>query len=265
MGGPGAAYRAGVVDAPEATRMRLRMRVHHVSGAHRLRRVVTVAAALRRTHITKVLWQHSGALISCRADLLRLGAVFRLAAASPHSAVFLPLRANPVGTWEAHWAGGHGLADLVIVRQDVHLRPSAWHSVRARLGGGAGRLSAVLTPAPRPSVHNQDWDWQRQLLSVAEHGDTMLLSGRPEALFHAGDELTRCGNEVAVNRDIRRYGGPALLGQFNGPGHRTGRRDASWECMILAVDEYFHRNRTSTSLRNSRTAAASASGASSAT
>jgi hypothetical protein len=77
----------------------------------------------------------------------------------------------------------------------------------------------------------------RQRLSVAEHGDTMVLSGWSEALYYAGDELTGCGNEVAVNREIRRYGGPALLGQFNGPGYRAGRRDASWECMVLAMDE----------------------------
>jgi hypothetical protein len=101
----------------------------------------------------------------------------------------------------------------------------------------------MLTPAPRTAVYNRDWDWMRQRLSVAEHGETMVLSGWPEALYYAGDELTRCGNEVAVDGEIHRYGGPALLGQFNGPGYRAGRRDATWECMVLAVDEIFHRNR----------------------
>ncbi|MGI5243326.1 hypothetical protein [Dactylosporangium sp. CA-139066] len=234
-----------MVDRSAAARMRLRMWVHYVSGTARLQRVVMTAAPLRRTHITRVLWQHTGALTSSRADLLRLGALFRLAAVSPHSAVFLPLRANPVDEWVAAWADSHGLADLVIVRRDVHLRPSIWPSVRARLGCGAGRgrLSTMLTPAARPPVDNRNWDWMRQRLSVAEHGDTMVLSGWPEALYYAGDELTRCGNEVAVNREIRRYGGLALLGQFNGPGRRAGRRDASWGCMVLAVDEIFHRNR----------------------
>jgi hypothetical protein len=174
-------YGASVVDLPDAARMRLRMRIH------------------------------TGALISSRADLLRLGALFRLAA---------------------------------VVRRDVPLRPSAWPAIRARLRRGAREAvpATMLTPAPRRSSRNQDRDWKRHHLSVAEHADTLVLSGSSRALHDAGDELTWCGNEVAVNSDIRRYGGPALLSQFTGPRRRPGRRDASWECMVLAEDHIFHRN-----------------------
>jgi hypothetical protein len=122
--GPVSAYGACVVDRSGAARMRLRMRVHYVSGNTRLQRVVMTAAPLRHT----------------RADLLRLGALFRLAAVSPHSAVFVPLRANRVGEWVAPWADSQGLADLAIVRRNVHLRPSNWPSIRARLGRTWGAL-----------------------------------------------------------------------------------------------------------------------------
>jgi hypothetical protein len=209
------------------------------------------AAPLRNTYLTKVLWEHTGALVSSRADLLRLGALLRLAAVSPHSAVFLPLRQNRPGNTVVHWAMTQGLADLLIVRRDVPLRPSTWPAIRARLRRGPHRgvLSTMLTPAPRFPLRVPDWDWKRHQLSVSEYAETLVLSGSSQALHNAGDELTWCGNEVAVNSDIRRYGGPALLSQFNGPADRPGRRDASWECMILAEDQIFHRNRWLTATR----------------
>jgi hypothetical protein len=77
---------------------------------------------------------------------------------------------------------------------------------------------AASHPTPQP------WDAPRDSLSVAEHADTLVMSGNARALHEAGDELTSCGNEVAGNDEIHRYGGPALLSQFNGPD----RRPAGW-------------------------------------
>src|SRR4051794_10465176 len=109
------------------------MRVHHLPGHNSLHRVLMPVAPLSRTHITKVLWHHSGALIGSRADLLRLGALFRLAAVSPHSVVYLPLRRNARSEAVTYWRAGQGLADLVIVRSEASLRPSAWPALRSRL------------------------------------------------------------------------------------------------------------------------------------
>ncbi|WP_344618558.1 hypothetical protein [Dactylosporangium salmoneum] len=236
-----------MVDGADAARMRLRMRVHHLAADTVLRRVLTTAAPLRRSHVTRLLWRHTGVLIGSRADLLRMGALFRLAAVSPHSAVFLPLRANPPSPSVACWADTPDLADLLVVRRDIPLRPSAWPAIRARLrhGPGHGALTTMVTPAPRRPADHRDRPWAREWLSVAEHAHTVVLSGSARALHEAGDELTLCGNEVAVNRDIRRYGGPALLSQFNGPDRHSGRRDASWECMVLAEDPIFHGRRRS--------------------
>jgi hypothetical protein len=201
-----------------------------------------MAAPLRNTHITNMLWQHSGALISSRADLLRLGALFRLAAVSSHSAVFLPLRINEPGDTAASWRDSRGLADLLIVRRDVPLRPSAWPAIRAKLRRGAGVPATMVAPAPRPPA-GQTRIPALQALFVAEHANTLVMSGASTALHEAGDELTWCGNEVAINKDIHQYGGPTLLSQFNGPDRRPSRRDGTWECMILAEDHIFHRAR----------------------
>jgi hypothetical protein len=96
-----------------------------------------------------------------------------------------------------------------------------------------------------------DWEWDRLQLQAAEHADTVLLSGSAAALHHAGDELTWCGELVAGNADIHRFGGPTALSQFNGPDRRAGgRRDASWHFMVLAEDQIFHRARW---LRDPRT------------
>lgn len=240
-----------------------------------LRRVITPVAALRNTHLTNLLGYHSGALVGSRADLLRLGALFRLAAVSRHSAVFLPLRDNrPIVSTDpsADGAGlvdGRGLVDgaglvdgqaptdLVVARCETPLRPSAWPGIRERMrhGPGPGTPSTMLAPAPRPmtsagtrdsarnGTRDRTRDGRRWRLSVAEHAHTLFMSGTAGALFDAGDELTWCGEAVASNRDIRRHGGPVLLGQLDGPDRQLGRHTTTWECMILAEDPIFHRAR----------------------
>ncbi|GAA4258273.1 hypothetical protein [Dactylosporangium darangshiense] len=222
--------------------MRLPVRVHDLgdpaaprAGAG-LRRILVPARPLRHAHLTHLLWYHTGALIASRADLLRLGALFRLAAVSPHSAVYLPLRGNPPSPSAEAWRDAQGLADLVVARREAALRPSAWPDLRARLRRGRGvRPAGPTAPPPREAPPTGEH------LSAAEHGATVFFRGTAAALFDAGDELTRCGDEVARHRDVRRFGGPALLSQFDGPGLAPGRRDESWECMILAEDPLFQR------------------------
>jgi hypothetical protein len=225
--------------------MRLRVRRHRVPGGAALRYVIVPAAPLRGTHITKLVGHHTGALIGSRADLLRLGALFRLAAVSPHSALFLPLRAPEATGTAGYWAETQGLADLLVLRRDVGLRPSAWPGIRAglRRGPHPGSPATVVAPAPRPRSGGQSWEWRLRHLEVAEYAETVLLTGGSRDLFEAGDELTRCGDRVAVDSEIRRHGGPAMLGQFAGSERSAGRRGTGWECMILAEDEIFHRAR----------------------
>jgi hypothetical protein len=231
--------------------MRLPMRVHHLPGHGTPRQVLVPVVPLSRLHVTKVLWRYSGALIGSRADLLRLGALFRLAAVSPQSVVYLPLRQNAQSEAASAWNATQGLADLVIARREAALRPSAWpaHRVRLRHGPKAEARTTMLAPAPRLLAQPEDrrpvpdWELVRYRLRLSEHADTLFLSGSAQALHDAGDELTWCGDQVAVNANIHRFGGPTMLSQFNGPDRRAGRRDASWEMMVLAEDQIFHRSR----------------------
>ncbi|WP_144125661.1 hypothetical protein [Catellatospora sichuanensis] len=225
----------------ERRRTALRVRVHAVPGQSRLRRVVVPDPPLRDTHQSLLLWQHTGALTASRADLWRLGALFRLAAVSPHTAVHVPLRRNPRDEHAEFWSREQGLGDLLIMRGDVGLRPAHWTALRTRLGRGPrpGRLAFMSVPPPRPPVAEPGWDWREHALGVHEHGDTVFWSGTARALYAAGDDLTWCSGQVSRHVDIRRHGGPALLSQWTGPGRpdrSAGRRDTSWECMILAVD-----------------------------
>jgi hypothetical protein len=245
-----------VDDVTAGQRMRLRMRVHEVSRTTAFRRVLTPAFALGGTHLTRLLWNQSGALFSCRADLLRLGALFRLAATSPHSAVWLPLRANrpePASLVELWGRDNRGLADLVVVRAGVPLRPSAWPRVRERVRA-SGALRTMRSPAPRPVPELQGCRRPDGLV-VAEHAGTVFMSGAAADLLVAGDGLTDCGDLVADDPDIHRFGGPVTFGQFRGPDPRLvpgRRRDTTWECDVLAEDQFFHRVRGGTPLKTSR-------------
>ncbi len=222
-------------------RSAVRVRVHPVGGSARLSRIIVPDPPLRDTHQSLLLWQHTGALTGSREDLWRLGALFRLAAVSPHSAVFVPLRANLPDDHAEVWQRHQGLADLLVVRHDAGLRPAHWPTLRARLGRGPrnGAPARMTVPPPRPPRPESGWDWAAHQLAVHEHAATVIMSGTPRALHEAGDDLAWCAGQVSRQREIRRHGGPALLSQWNGPGHphRAGsRRDTTWECMILAVD-----------------------------
>jgi hypothetical protein len=226
-------------DEPRAAPMRLRVRVHPVSRGTTLQRVISTSA-LDRTSITTMLWQHSGAIFSCRADLLRLGALFRLAAAGPHSAIYLPLRDNTPSESAANWVGGgRELADLVVVRRDAHLRPSTWPQLRARLRRGAPATMRAAAPRPRPDGRPKIDT--RDEIRVYECASTVLMSASAQVLLDAGDELTWCADQVAISPDIHRFGGPVAFSQFNGAewARGPGRRDQSWECMVLAEDPSF--------------------------
>jgi hypothetical protein len=128
--------------------------------------------------------------------------------------VFLPLRANEAGGTVPDRAERQGLADLLIVRRDTSLRPAHWPAIRAAAAVGAD--------------HDGDAGPAR-------------VGARPGPPLAAAPALRRRARRNRGHRDIRRYGGPALLGQFNGPGDRSRRRDESWDCMILAEDPLFRR------------------------
>jgi hypothetical protein len=229
-----------VDDTRDDDRVRLRMRVHEVSRTAHLRRVLTPSAPLRATHLTGLLWRHSGALVTSGPDLLRLGAMFRLAGVSPHSAVFVPLRENvpEPGDLAESWGRESGLADLLVVRDDVPLRPAAWPGVRRRLRADTGTPQVMDAPAPREHPAPEGCGPRPDGLTVAEHADTVVMSGPAADLLRAGDELTACGRLATADPGVRDEPGPTALSQFRGPDLRMRpgqRRDTTWECDIVVA------------------------------
>ncbi|MFD1147805.1 hypothetical protein [Saccharothrix hoggarensis] len=132
--------------------MRLSVIAHPVVRHAPLHRVLVPAARLRN------LWVRPpepitgmAAVTGSRADLVRLGALVRLAATSRHSALFIPARDNVPP--EELWRMGHARpADLLVVRRDVGLRPSDWPGVRRALRRSTARPARVDEVFTEPDV-----------------------------------------------------------------------------------------------------------------
>jgi hypothetical protein len=200
--------------------------------------VLTPACRLTGTTVIPPLSARQGMLVSSRADLLRLGAWIRVAAVSPHSIVHIGCRSS------RHACGGHGelpgLVDLVVVRSDVGLRPSAWTALRNRLR--CGRPALLQAPRAGQPMVWQPWDRTGpHLIGLAEYAATLILTGSPRALLDLGDTVTGAGNLVAVSRDIHRHGQAhlvSLAGMFRG-GASSGRGQSP-EFDIVGDDPLFH-------------------------
>ena len=217
----------------------------------RLARILTPGQspgqALRNTFVYPVT-QRLGMIQGNRADLLRLGALVRVAATSPRSAVYVPV--PPDDGTDRSWSGLAPLA-LVVVREDAGLRPSDWPRLRERIrrGPAHGRSTTVTAPAPRDvwgSNPELDRLAERCPARLVEHAGTLFLIGRPELLFAAGDLITACGEDIAGNRHIHQHG-EAWLGDLFGvvaAGHGTRPGPAGdIEVGVYAVEPIFHKRR----------------------
>ncbi|MFJ1751339.1 hypothetical protein [Kitasatospora sp. NPDC088134] len=221
--------------------MRLRLTSHRVGDTgHRLDRVLSSGPLLRNTHLHPPD-QWVGFLRAPRADLLRLGALFRIAATGPHSAVHVP--APPDAPPLVHGHVETPAVPLLIARTDTGLRPSDWPALRRRMRR-TGTPLTVTAPAPRPD-HCSDAVHRLSLRHPArftEHAGTAVLTARPELLFQLGDLLTRAGDTVATDREIHRRGESCLddLVGFFDP-RRTD--DPMHALCVVAVDPIFHQAR----------------------
>ncbi|GAA2831563.1 hypothetical protein [Crossiella cryophila] len=225
--------------------MRLPVISHPVRRHGSLHRILIPAAALRHTWLRSPFLTGYGKITASRADLLRLGALFRLAAISPHSAVHLPLRANQVPEDLAHWFTDHRPADLLIAHRDAGLRASAWPGLRAstrRRATQADRQTAT-TPAarPDPDPHSRDFSADRRL-ALSEHAETLLITAPGQGLHQVGDLLSQAGEAVATHRDIHRNGF-ALLSSLTPVLRGGGGAPDELEIDIYAREPIFHKAR----------------------
>ncbi|WP_380281788.1 hypothetical protein [Kitasatospora purpeofusca] len=217
------------------------MTSHPVAGTgSRLGRILHTGPMLRNTFLHPPE-QQVGYLYAGRADLLRLGALFRIAATSAHSAVHIPVPpgARPmsygcVDTWPT---------PLLLAREDTGLRPSDWPALRRGMRHASSPLT-VTAPAPRAADRPDDVRRRadRRPARFAEHGGTTVITARAELLFWMGDSLTAAGDTVARDPRIHRHGESLVedLAGFFDPEHTDHPMHA---LCVVAVEPIFHRAR----------------------
>ncbi|GCD96966.1 hypothetical protein [Embleya hyalina] len=223
-------------------RMRLRVTSHPVADPESgLGRILSTGHMLRDTVVhppdLRVAY-----LKANRADLLRLGALFRVAATSPHSAIHVPV---PPGARPMATSAGRDIRPLplLVAREDTGLRTRDWPKLRHRMRR-TSTPSRVTAPAPRPADRDDDVlrRADRHPARLAECAATMVITARAEVLFMMGDWLTAVGDRVAGDRHIHRTG-ESFLGDMVGFFHPDGADRPMHAFCVVAVDPFFHRAR----------------------
>ncbi|MGW2846219.1 hypothetical protein [Streptomyces sp. NPDC001274] len=222
-------------------RMRLRMTSHPVADpGGGLSRILSVGPMLRNTFVHPPSHQ-VGYLHASRADLLRLGALFRVAATSSHSAIYIPV---PPGAQPLTLAGGdtHPLP-VLLAREDTGLRLSDWPDLRHRMRRASAplRVNAPAARSPdRPDDVRRRAD--HRPARFAEHAGTIIITARAELLFWIGDWLTAAGDRVARDPHVHRHG-ESFLGDMVGFFDPKGTDMPMHAFCVVAVEPIFHQAR----------------------
>jgi hypothetical protein len=233
-----------------ATRMRLRLACHEIRDGGALARVLVPAVPLRNTWVFAPNFDGYGFIWSNRADLLRLGALFRLAAVSPHSAVHVPVPSTHPIPPVAHRIRTQNPVALLVAQDATGLRPSQWPALRRRLGSGvrADRtMSAPAARSPAGTMRRVAQPGGPPPLRLADHAATLTVIGPPVTLLRAGDILTEAGDTVAISRRIHSHG-EDIISTLTGLVVDTGRgsgdpRERRFEFDVYAHEPIFHKAR----------------------
>jgi hypothetical protein len=182
-----------------------------------------------------------GYLNADRADLLRLGALFRVAAASPRSAVHIPV--PPDAPPKASGCAQTRARPLLLARADTGLRLADWPELRRRMRRAPAPLW-VTAPAARSADRPGDVRRRadRHPARFAEHAGTIVITARAEVLFWIGDWLTAAGEQIAGDRHIHEHG-ESFLGDMVGFFDPGGTNDPMHAFCVVAVEPIFHQAR----------------------
>ncbi|ACU72993.1 hypothetical protein Caci_4129 [Catenulispora acidiphila DSM 44928] len=183
-----------------------------------------------------------GHLKANRADLLRLGALFRIAATSPHSAIHIPVPPDAPAMATGAASDNHPLP-VLLAREDTGLRPSGWPALRHRMRQSSTPLTVTAPPArssdrPDDLIRRAD----RHPARFTEHAATIVVIARAEILFWIGDWLTEVGDLVARDRHVHRDG-ESFLGDMVGFFDPLGTNKPMHAFCVVAVEPIFHRAR----------------------
>ncbi|MFC4005850.1 hypothetical protein ACFOY2_01355 [Nonomuraea purpurea] len=125
-----------------------------------------------------------------REDGRRIGALWLLAARSPRSLVYLPIRATPdCPSIDHYWPTEDRPLDLVLVHHSLQFPPSRWKEVRRRIS--SAKCPRELRTASVPDTDlpaDDEIDYRalnyrdnRDVLRQRVHAETLILTGSAPA------------------------------------------------------------------------------------
>ncbi|MFG1686093.1 hypothetical protein ACGFNP_38435 [Nonomuraea sp. NPDC049269] len=177
-------------------------------------RVIRPAGPLKNGALYKA--QDCYEMYADRTDGRRIGTLMLLAARSPRSLIYLPMRTTPTAPGDGVGWGEEKRIDLVLVHRAVQFRPSRWKQLRERLnwGNSLRELHTARVPARDLSADlglktSARRDPKRgNLLHQAFYAETLFLTGGTTAFREAAQEI------FAISKD----GPPHAATEYYVPG-----------------------------------------------
>lgn len=120
-----------------------------------------------------------------RADGRRVGALWLLAARSPRSLVYLPMRATPCPPDIGDEDYPNAPLDLVLAHHSVQFPPSRWKRVRERITAGNAPREVRTAGAPDSDLP-ADEEINYRVLNFRDNRDVLLQRLHAETLFLIG-------------------------------------------------------------------------------
>ncbi|ADI09907.1 hypothetical protein SBI_06787 [Streptomyces bingchenggensis BCW-1] len=193
--------------------LRVKIIVQKVRLAGTEYRVIRPAGPLRNGALYKTHSHYE--MYVDRPDGRRIGALWLLAARSPRSLVYLPMRTAPTAPGVG-WEDEQPL-DLVLAPRTVQLRPSRWKRIRERLNVGNAPRELRTASVPERDLPGLKADCiipdnpkaaNDFLLRKDVYAETLLLTGGTAAFREGAKEI------FAVTKD----GPPHAATEYHLPG-----------------------------------------------
>ncbi|HUR03177.1 MAG TPA: hypothetical protein VM347_11595 [Nonomuraea sp.] len=168
--------------------VQVKIAVHHVRLGAAEFRVIRPAKPLANGALYDTGSQYH--MYADRADGRRIGALWLLAARSPRSLVYLPMRATPAAPgvnadWDKEERCPDRPLDLVLVHHSLQFPPSRWKQVRKRITAGSPPCEIGTASVPDSDLP-ADEEIDYRALNYQENKDTLHQRVHAETLFLTG-------------------------------------------------------------------------------
>ncbi|HEV7973374.1 hypothetical protein [Amycolatopsis sp.] len=160
--------------------------IHHGRLGAREYRVLRPAVPIRGVALRDSVDWYAG-LCTESSELVRVAALWHLAARSRHTVVHIPLRLDPQALADSEKRFPGQPLDLLLVHHSLQFPASRWKQLRARLDRGRSHLAdtgidmrAELEDYSGHSKHGYDGN---EVLDLQVHANTLVIAGSELTLF----------------------------------------------------------------------------------